>query len=183
MNNKLTSKEIIELMDLQPIPIEGGYYSVSYTADDIIPAGNLPERYKNDRNLAGAIYFLETEEQFSAMHSLPTDENYYYHYGDPLEMLFLDPNGGGEVKILGPDIKAGQQPQILAPKFCIHGSRPLPDGENGFALVSTSMAPGFDISDPAFPSREELIGQYPEFVELITALTRLHPYNVWRISS
>ena len=178
MDKNFTSKEIIELLALQPIPIEGGYYCVSYTADDRISAEYLPERYKNDRNLAGAIYFLETEGQFSAMHSLPTDEIYYYHYGDPLGMLFLYPNGDGEIKVLGPDLGIGQRLQILAPKHCIHGSRPLPDGENGFTLSSTSMAPGFDASDPVFPSREDLIKQYSKFAELITALTRLHPHNV-----
>lgn len=178
MSNTLKLSEIIELLKLQPLPIEGGYFSVSYTAEEEIPADGLPERYTNNRNLAGAIYFLETEEQFSAMHSLPTDEIYYYHYGDPMEMLFLYPDGSGEIKVLGPDLKIGQRPQILAPKFCIHGSRPLPGGKNGFALGSTSMAPGYDESDPIFPPRAELHERYPEFRELITSLTRLHPHNV-----
>ena len=112
------------------------------------------------------------------MHSLPTDELYYYHYGDPLEMLFLFPDGSSEIRLLGPDIMAGQRPQILAPRHCCHGSRPLPGSLHGFSLCSTSMAPGFDESDPVFPSRDELLSTYPEHSELIESLTRLHPHNI-----
>ena len=72
----------------------------------------------------------------------------------------------------------GQRPQILAPKHCCHGSRPLPGAEHGFSLCSTSMAPGFDESDPFFPGRDDLLAEYPEFADMIKALTRLQPHNV-----
>ncbi len=171
-------EDIIQELGMQPLPIEGGYFSLSYTSDEQISATALPERYKNDRNIGGSIFFLETAEQFSAIHSLPTDELYYYHYGDPIQMLFLFPDGSGETRVLGPDIMAGQRPQILAPRHCCHGSRPLPGGEHGFSLVSTSMAPGFDESDPFFPTREELMSSHSEFSELIQSLTRLQPHNI-----
>ena len=175
---KLSAKEIIEHLGLQPLPIEGGYFSITYTSNEQIQPGALPERYANARAMGGAIYFFETVEQFSAMHRLPTDELYYYHYGDAMEMLFLYPDGDGETRILGPDLQAGQQPQILAPRDCCHGSRPLAGGEYGFSLGSTSMAPGYDESDPDFPGRDELIGAYPEFSSLIEALTRVTPHNI-----
>ncbi len=176
--NKLSAEDIIKHLGLQPLPVEGGYFSLTYTSDDQIQAEALPNRYKNTRNLAGTIYFMETAEQFSALHSLPTDEIYYYHYGDPMEMLFLYPDGSGETRVLGPDLLAGQRPQLLAPRHCYHGSRPLASGSYGFALGSTSMAPGYDESDPVFPSREELIKSYPEFSNLIVELTRLTPHNL-----
>ena len=178
MTIKLSAKEIIRYLGLEPLPLEGGYFSVSYTSNEQIQPGALPERYTNARNLGGAIYFLETAEQFSAMHRLPTDELYYYHYGDAKEMLFLYPDGSGETRILGPDLAVGQHPQLLAPRDCCHGSRPLPGGEFGFSLGSTSMAPGYDESDPVFPAREELVSAYPEFSSLIKELTRLIPHNI-----
>ncbi|MFT7457950.1 MAG: putative cupin superfamily sugar epimerase [Planctomycetota bacterium] len=176
--NKLSAEEIIKHLGLQPLPIEGGYFAVSYTSDEQIQANALPDRYANARNIGGAIYFMETSEQFSAMHQLPTDELYYYHYGDPMEMLFLYPDGKGETRLLGADLAAGQRPQILAPRHSYHGSRPLTGGEFGFSLGSTSMAPGYDQSDSVFPPREELVRAYPEFASLITALTRLIPHNI-----
>lgn len=176
--NKLTAEEIIQHLGLQPLPLEGGYFKVTYTADETIQADALPERYTIKRNMAGAIYFLETAEQFSAMHKLPGDELYYYHLGDPMEMLFLRPDGSGEIRILGPDMAAGQQLQLVAPRDCWHGSRPLPGQEHGFSLGSTSMAPGYDETDPVFANRDELIMKYSTFSTLIEALTRLTPHNV-----
>ncbi len=176
--NKLTVAEIIEYLGLLPLPTEGGYFGVTYTADEGIPADGLPERYTKDRSMAGAIYFLETTDQFSAMHKLSTDELYYYHLGDPLEMLFLFPDGRGETRILGPDLAAGHQLQIHAPRSCWHGSRPMPEQEHGFSLVSTSMAPAYDDGDVVFASRDELINDYPDFRSLIIALTRVVPHNI-----
>lgn len=176
--NKLTADEIIQYLGLQPLPLEGGYFKVTYTASETIQADALPERYTKNRNMAGAIYFLETAVQFSAMHKLPSDELYYYHLGDPMEMLFLHPDGHGEIRILGPDLTAGHQLQLVAPRDCWHGSRPLPGQEHGFSLGSTSMAPGYDETDPVFADRVELLKTYPTFNTLIEALTRLSPHNV-----
>ena len=113
---KLNVDEIIKLLQLQPLPVEGGYFGVTYTSNERIEASALPERYTTAHSMAGAIYYLETAEQFSALHKLPSDELYYYHLGDPMEMLFLHPDGSGESRILGPDLQTGQQLQILAPR-------------------------------------------------------------------
>jgi uncharacterized protein len=174
----VNAETIIAALGMQPLPIEGGYYAVRYRSDDELSGASLPPRYENARALAGTIYFLETPAQFSAIHVLPTDEIYYHHMGDPLEMLFLHPDGSGEIKLLGSNVLAGQEPQLVAPRSSYHGSRPLPGGEFGFSLVSTSMAPGFDESDPFFPSREELVKSYPDFESLIVSLSRTAPHNI-----
>lgn len=176
--NNLTAEQIIKHLGLEPLPMEGGYFRITYTSSEQIPAEALAGRYTNARNMGSAIYFLETAEQFSAMHTLPGDELYYYHYGDAMEMLFLYADTKAEIRILGPDLLAGQQPQILVPGNCCHGSRPLAGAEYGFSLASTSMAPGYDETDPVFPARDELVSAYPEFRSLIEALTRLTPHNV-----
>lgn len=175
---KLTAEEIIERLGMKPLPIEGGYYAVNYRSEDTLTANALPARYNDDRIMGGAIYFLETPEQFSALHRLPTDEIYYHHYGDPLEMLFLYPDGTGETRVLGPNLFAGHHPQIVAPHGCIHGSRPMPDGEFGFAFLSTSMAPAHHPTDPFFPLRAEIVDAYPDFKDMIEALTRMEPINL-----
>lgn len=173
----MTAGEIIQFLGMQPLPHEGGYFAVTHTADEQLPAQALPSRYSGLRDLSGAIYYLETVEQFSAMHKLPTDELYYFHMGDPLEMLFLDEQGQGARKVLGLQLHQGQCPQILAPRHCWQGSRPLPGGPLGFTLVSTSMAPGYHMDDPVFGDRKELMKLYPKFKELIRDLTRTKPIN------
>ena len=93
-------------------------------------------------------------------------------FGDPLEILLLDPKAGGRRSLLGMDLSSGQKPQLLAPRGWWQGSRPLSGKEYGYSLVSTSMAPAYMDTDPIFGSRSNLVSQYPEFTELITSLTR-----------
>ena len=167
----MTADQIINALDMKPLPVEGGYYAVTHIADEQLAAEALPTRYKSSRKLSGAIYYLVTVEQFSALHKLPTDEIYYYHYGDPLEMLFLGPDGQSKRIILGMQLESGQRPQYLAPLNWWQGSRPLPGQPHRFTLLSTSMAPAYDESDVVFGDREELISQYPAYIDLITVLT------------
>ncbi len=158
---------------MQPLPVEGGYYTVTHHSQEMLSSRCLPERYQNDRSINGSIYYLATTSEFSAMHKLITDELYYFHLGDPLEILLLSPEGKGVIKQLGVDILANQQPQLLAPRNWWQGSRPLPGGSNGYSLVSTSMSPAYHPSDPEFGSREQLISAYPDYAHIITSLTRV----------
>lgn len=173
----MTADEIIAYLDLSPLPIEGGFFRVSYLSDECIPASALPRRYQGDRRAGNAIFFLETAEQFSAMHTLATDENYYFHYGDAIEMLLLHPDGRGELKYLGCDFAQGEMPQICVPYGVCHGSRPRAGGAFGFSLVGTSMAPGYAENDVMFPERKALHSAYPEWGRYIDALTRSHAVN------
>jgi predicted cupin superfamily sugar epimerase len=168
----MNAEYFIEKLQMQPLPVEGGYFTVTHLAEEDIGRAALPARYPCDRPFYSAIYYLVTVDQFSAMHKLPTDEIYYFHYGDPLELLLLAPDGSGTSKQLGLDIEAGQLPQILAPKHWWQGSRPLPGGDHGFSLVSTSMAPAYMESDPEFGQFATLTSKYPQFAEMIKSLTR-----------
>lgn len=158
-------------LNLQPLPVEGGYYAVTYRSDELAPVSALDERRSIPRSFAGAIYFLATRDQFSAIHCLPSDEIFYYHFGDPLELLMLDPEGGGKLRVLGVDLPAGQRPQLTVPHGYWQGSRPMPSGDHGFTLISASTAPAYMDTDPVFATRLELSNAYPEFREMIAALT------------
>lgn len=169
----MKAEEIIQKLNMRILPNEGGYFAVTHQSDEQLLKEGLPSRYHQSRFLSGAIYYLVTSDQFSAMHKLPTDELYYYHYGDPMEVLLLGPEGNGMVKILGMGLASGQQPQFVAPRGWWQGSRPLPGAPYGYTLVSTSMAPAYHESDPVFGEREALKLQYPEYQDFITALTRV----------
>ncbi len=49
------------------------------------------------------------------------------------------------------------------------GSRLLPGGK--FALLGTTMSPGFELRDLELGQRDVLVDSYPQFRDLITALT------------
>lgn len=164
--------QIIQHFNLQPLPGEGGLFLQSYRASEAIPKEALPARYSADKTFCTAIFYLLTADpdSFSALHKLPTDEIYHFYAGDPVEMLLLHPDGRGERLILGPDFLNGQQVQFVVPHDVWQGSHLLPGGR--FALLGTTMAPGYDDSDYTGGRRVELVAQYPGYAELIRQLTR-----------
>jgi uncharacterized protein len=167
-----TAAQLIEYLGLEPLTIEGGLFRQSYVAAESIAAEALPQRYRGPRTFGGAIYYLLTSEadSFSALHRLETDEIYHFYLGDPVEMLLLYADGRGERIVLGPDILHGQHVQFVVPRGVWQGSRVLAGGS--FALMGTTMAPGFDLADWAEGKRDSLRREYPEHAELIRALTR-----------
>ena len=171
---ELTAQAIIEKLNLQPLPGEGGLYTQSYLSAEVILPSALPARYASQEKPYGtAIYFLLTSDpdSFSALHCLPTDEIYHFYLGDPVEMTLLHPDGRVQRVILGPRLLEGQQVQFVVPGGVWQGSRLAKGGD--FGLLGTTMAPGFTPSDYIEGRREELLAQYPQACENILALTRL----------
>jgi predicted cupin superfamily sugar epimerase len=86
-------------------------------------------------------------------------------------MLMLYPPGSdpaGRVIALGPDILAGQGPQVVVPAGVWQGSVLRPGGR--YALLGTTMAPGFDFADYQAGDRARLTASYPTFAEWIDRL-------------
>jgi len=166
----LTADKIIALLNLKPHPEEGGYFVETYRSSETISEKALPSRYKGVRSFGTAIYYLLTPETFSTMHRLQSDEIFHFYLGAPVEMLQLWPDGSGRILILGTDIMNGMKPQVVIPKGVWQGARLFKDGK--FALLGTTVSPGFDFSDYEFGHRDELVKSYPKFRELIIALTR-----------
>ena len=65
---KLSAKEIIELLNLEPHPGEGGFFAETYRCKNEIQKDFLPLRYKSDRACSTAIYYLITSDSFSGLH-------------------------------------------------------------------------------------------------------------------
>jgi uncharacterized protein len=167
---KLTASKIRNLLNLVPHPIEGGYFVQTYRSGHEIPKEALPAAYSGSRTIGTAIYYLLTPDTFSAMHKLPGDEIFHFYVGDPVEMLQLKPDGSGEVVALGQDITSDMRPQHVVPGGDWQGSRLRPGGE--FALLGTTMSPGFDYADYETGSRDHLASLYPKYSALIALLTR-----------
>ena len=166
----LTADQIITLFNLKPHPEEGGYFMETYRSSETIPEKALPSRYGGVRSFGTGIYYLLTPETFSAMHRLQSDEIFHFYSGDPVEMAQLWPDGSGRVLILGSDFFNGMQPQVVVPRGTWQGSRLLKDGR--FALLGTTVSPGFEFADYESGLRDELVKSYPQFRDLIIALTR-----------
>jgi predicted cupin superfamily sugar epimerase len=166
----LTADQIRQILKMQPLPVEGGYFAETYRSPLTLPRQALPSGYPADRAMATAIYYLLTPDTFSAVHKLRGDETYHFYLGDPVEMLQLNPDGTGGAILLGQDIAAGMRLQHTVPGGAWQGSRLAPGGK--FALLGTTMAPGFDPQDYEPGNRETLSALYPKYAALIALLTR-----------
>ncbi len=186
-----TAEEVIQVLGLQKHPMEGGFFHETYRSRQRHAAGTLGTRYSGTRSFKTAIFYLLTQESFSSMHRLPGDEMFHFYLGDPVRMLQLLPAGASgralprfagaiseepspsqarsEVIIIGNDLVAGQRPQVVVPGGVWQGCMLEPGGQ--FALLGTTMAPGFDYTDYEAGRREALIAAYPDQAELIRRLT------------
>ncbi|MFQ5570767.1 MAG: cupin domain-containing protein [Rhodothermales bacterium] len=166
----MTAAFLKKHLGLRPLPTEGGYFAETYRSSVQITGDGLPEPYEGGRNLATAIYYLLTPDTFSAFHRLAGDEIYHFYLGDPVEQVHLYPDGRGRVLTLGPDLEAGMHLQVVVPGGVWQGSR-LTDGGR-FALLGTTMAPGFSFDDFQAAHRAALLDDYPSFADHILSLTR-----------
>ncbi|CAN5577857.1 cupin domain-containing protein [soil metagenome] len=161
--------EIIRLLDLQPLAMEGGFFRETYRSRSMLTPACLGNSFPQNKAAGTAIYYLLTLDTYSALHRLPTDEIFHHYSGGPVEMLQLWPDGRSVVVLLGSDLAAGQRPQVVVPAGVWQGSRLLAGGD--FALMGTTMAPGFDYADYESGEREALTMLYAGEAERIAALT------------
>jgi predicted cupin superfamily sugar epimerase len=162
----LTADRIKELLRLVPLDREGGFFAETYRCERRLESG----ADEGSRSLATAIYYLLTPVSFSALHRLASDEVYHFYLGEPVELLLLKPGGGGRVVFLGTDLEAGQRPQAVVPAGAWQGARLA--GSGGWALLGTTVSPGFDPRDFELGDRKALARSHPAFAEQIAALTR-----------
>lgn len=160
----MTAEEIKRRLNLAPHPVEGGWFRRTYTSQGTV---ELP---RGVRAQSTAIYYLLEAGTFSELHMLESDEMFHFYLGDPVEMLQLYPNGGSAVLLLGPDLAAGQQVQVLVPAGVWQGTRLVGDGK--VALLGCTVTPGFDFADYRNAPYTELAAKWPAQVERIRALTR-----------
>jgi uncharacterized protein len=151
--------DIIRLLDLQPLAMEGGFFRETYRSTRRLSPDCLGAPFQHEKAVGTAIYYLLTPGTTSALHRLPTDEIFHHYCGGPVEMLRLWPDGRSDIVQLGSDLSAGQRPQVVVPAGVWQGSRLLPGAD--FALMGTTMAPGFDYADFESGVRGQLIERYP----------------------
>ncbi|SDO83753.1 hypothetical protein SAMN04515671_2098 [Nakamurella panacisegetis] len=149
----MTAEEIIARLGLERLDPEGGYFRRVYTA--------------TGASAATAIYYLVSGDDFSALHRMRTsDELFFHHAGAPLRMLVLD--GDGREVVLGSDLAAGQQPQVLIPAGTWQGASP----DGAWSLVSTVVVPAFEWSDFELGDQPELTAMFPGWATRIDELSR-----------
>ena len=174
----MTASEIIAKLGLEPLPWEGGWFRETYRAAlRVEQAGKRPSTVEGSAALTGplgersastAIYYLLTPDVQSAMHVVPCDEVFHFYLGDPVEMLQLHPDGRGERVVIGSDLAAGHLPQVVVPGGVWQGARLREGGR--YALMGTTVAPGFEFEDLKLGDVAELSARFPDFKDDIEGL-------------
>lgn len=165
----ITADEIIAMLGMKPLPIEGGFVSETYREGHLAPE-TVSFQPLEHRSLKTAIYYLLTPNERSAMHLLPGTEVFHFYLGDPVRQLHLFPDGTGTLVTIGSGLHRGERPQVVVPGGVWQGARLLP-GSFGFALLGTTMAPGYDQRDFVAGTFGELVAQYPEWRDELALLT------------
>jgi hypothetical protein len=125
--------DLIQRLDLQPHP-EGGHFRETFRDCGPPPAGRDKS---SGRAHSTAIYFLLRAGEASRWHRVDAAEAWHFYRGAPLELKI-----GEAVKILGPDIAAAQEPQLVVPPGVWQAARSLGD----YTLVGCTVAPGFEFA-------------------------------------
>ncbi|MEL6828592.1 MAG: cupin domain-containing protein [Pseudomonadota bacterium] len=126
----LGARELIRLLGMAPHP-EGGHFVETFRAKG------------SERPQSTAIYYLLQADEVSAWHRVDADEHWLWHAGGPLSLTLSPADGqGATAGILGPDLRAGQKPQITVPTGYWQTAETL----GAWTLVSCIVAPGFEFS-------------------------------------
>jgi predicted cupin superfamily sugar epimerase len=146
---------------------EGGWYKETYRSLGSI---SEPDYFDGKRSYSTGIYFLLTEDNFSAFHRIKSDEMWHFYAGDGLTIHELKTDGSYVKHQLGLDLENGEQPQLVIAAKSWFASE-VKKGES-WCLVGCTVSPGFDFEDFEMATRVELIKLYPDMNDLITGLTR-----------
>jgi predicted cupin superfamily sugar epimerase len=165
----IAAKDWIEALQLRPHP-EGGHYRETYRSPESIAQPHLPPRFSGDRSFSTAIYFLLQGSEFSALHRIKQDEVWHFHEGGSLTISVIDPGGNLSTIRLGKNVQTGEVLQAVVQASSLFGAQPTDRGS--YALVSCTVAPGFDFADFELPARQELVARYPQHQAVIEQLTR-----------
>jgi uncharacterized protein len=128
----MIAAEIISLLNLRPHP-EGGHFVETFR--DAADAGG--------RAVSTAIYFLLARGERSHWHRVDAAEIWHFYAGAPLRLEIADTSEGPVRQLqLGPDVAAGERPQIVVPR---HGWQ-MAESLGEWTLVGCTVAPAFEFA-------------------------------------
>lgn len=155
---------VIAALHLVPHP-EGGFFRETYRsgAEPMAsrgrtdPAGALvaTDRTPPERNEMTSIYYMLVREcPKQALACNLSAHMHYWHHGAALCYRLVHSGGCVETVVLGPDVAAGQVPQLFVPG----GVFKCAELESGaeYGLLGESVAPGFDFRDFEFVTADML---------------------------
>ena len=126
----LSAGDIIKKLDLKPHP-EGGHFRETFR----------DQRTVDGRAASTAIYFLLAQGERSHWHRVDAAEVWHHYAGSALRLeIAVSERAPIERITLGPDLAAGERPQVVVPAHHWQAAESLGD----WSLCGCTVAPGFD---------------------------------------
>ncbi|CAA7626965.1 conserved hypothetical protein [Magnetospirillum sp. SS-4] len=122
---------IIARLGLVPHP-EGGHYVETWR--------HRPE--DGGRGVGTAIFYLLRAGERSHWHRIDATEIWHFHAGDPLVLRLSEDGRSERSVVLGPDIAAGQAPQVVIPPHVWQAAEPA----GCWTLAGCTVSPAFDFA-------------------------------------
>ena len=126
---QMTAAEIVKMLGMERHP-EGGWFVETFrdVADD------------KGRSFGTAIYYLLEAGERSHWHKVDAAEIWHFYAGAPLILSISETETGPRRDLtLGPDLAAGQQPQLIVPPDAWQMAR----STGAHTLVGCTVSPGF----------------------------------------
>lgn len=160
MQKELNTADIlIEKLNLIP-HAEGGYFRRYYQSNQYITKED-----DTKRRAGSAIYYLLKKGQFSAWHSILSDEIWHYYKGGFLEIYEIKKDGSLICHKLGDSIIYNNASySAVIESGSIFAAR-LIDGE--YILTGCSLHPEFSYDDFILYKKEEMLLKYPNHASII----------------
>ena len=134
----MSPEEIIRTLGMQPHP-EGGHFVETWRDE---PEGG-------GRGAGTAIYYLLQAGEYSHWHRVDAAEIWHWYAGGPLTLTISPDGHDAAAHHLGPEILAGQKPQVVVPA----GHWQTAESLGGWTLVGCTVSPafqfeGFELAPP-----------------------------------
>jgi predicted cupin superfamily sugar epimerase len=133
------ARELIQILELERHP-EGGWYREVFRSPREVRA---PLEGAPTRSALTTIYFLLTEGEPTAWHSVASDEIWHFLEGAPAELFTIDPSDSHRRTHRLGMLGGGAAPVGIVPAG--HGQMARTLG--AFTLVGCTVGPGFDFAD------------------------------------
>lgn len=163
----MTKDELLKSLDLTA-HVEGGYYRRTFQSDQ--QAQITIDGQPHTRHLMSSIFYCLTDDSpIGHFHKNTSDIMHYWHMGSSLRYWLIDENGKLTTTVLGPNLAAGEQLQLMVPGGLWKATQ-LEQGE--FGLLSEAVSPGFDFDDMTLATKAMMKESYPDLFESIEHLCK-----------
>ena len=137
----MTANYWIEKLKLQPHP-EGGYYKRFYESTEIHNCSDG----RGFRPCLTSIWFLIPKGVKTKFHKIKSDELWFFHSGNPLNIVFFNDKNSSKQLILSNKAIDNHHHTCVMSAGIWFASEAL-KGDFDYSLVSCAVSPGFDFED------------------------------------